>query len=413
MPQVNLLTDVDPVAITICKAGANKQRIFLKKSEGDKRTEVQLPRSQAGIIRKAEGDDWSVFYCVVAEPDAEEGAGLVGDQAVPDVWASPDEIRKAAHRLLKNDGYVNALHDAAEAEGCHIVENVVAPADFEILSPDGTATTIKKGTWYVGIEPSDEFKAAVDAGEIQGVSLEGIGYRTLIEKSEGESKDKKIRRALKGLADLVGMDLGDAAAPQLTPVAKGQPATFSDFFAVETIRDEMPRAIWALEDSLYAILDPAADVDSGDRIAKLKESLDGFAGWAEGVLSDIDSATATSLQKQLATLKKNRPLQEEDVPVTEEDFNAVKQTAEQTAEKLDGLTTLLKQHLNLPDEPGDKPEPQKNEPAEGSLESRLAKAEAMLERLGEGGSQISDEEDVSYEELKKVDPELAYAAALL
>jgi hypothetical protein len=179
------LFDVDPIAITICKKGANGQRIFLKKSSDDDEL-VTLP-AQHTILKS--GDDWRVFYCVVAEPGAEEDCGM-GDDAgtgIVDVWKSEEEIAAAAHRLLKNKGYVNAMHDALAAEGCAIVENAVALSDIWVGD-----TSIKKGSWYVGIEPSPEFREQVDAGEITGVSLEGTGFREALIQKADKSPDVKI-----------------------------------------------------------------------------------------------------------------------------------------------------------------------------------------------------------------------------
>lgn len=170
------LFDVNPIAITICKKGANGQRIFLKKSAEEDEL-VTLPALHKFL---KSGDEWKVFYCVVAEPGAEEDCGIGDDSGtgIVDVWKSEEEIADAAHRLLKNQGYVNAMHDALSEEGCHIVENAVALNDVWIGD-----SCIKKGSWYVGIEPSPEFRAQVDAGEITGVSLEGTGYREVIAKS--------------------------------------------------------------------------------------------------------------------------------------------------------------------------------------------------------------------------------------
>lgn len=195
MPKRNALRDVDPVAITICKQGANRKRIFLRKSaDTDDLVELQ---HDASIIRKADdAGGWSTFYCVVAEPGWEEDPGMTGDRDSVDVWADEGEIRKAAHRLLKNRGYVNAAHDALAEEGCHIVESAVALADLAVEGPDGTTTTIRKGTWYVGIEASPDFRAAVDAGEITGMSLEGTGVRVPLEKAMPPFAQKKRAQAM-------------------------------------------------------------------------------------------------------------------------------------------------------------------------------------------------------------------------
>lgn len=189
MTPTHALFDVSPVAITIVRKGANGQRIFLKKSDALLDYTPPLVTLPAAHTILKSGDDWKVFYCVVAEPGAEEDCG-VGDDAgtgIVDVWKSEEEIADAAHRLLKNKGYVNAMHDALEAEGCHIVENAVALDDIWV-----GGQCIRKGSWYVGIEPSADFRAQVDAGEITGVSLEGTGYREALLQKADKSPDAKI-----------------------------------------------------------------------------------------------------------------------------------------------------------------------------------------------------------------------------
>lgn len=183
MAPTHYLTDVDPIAITICKKGANRQRIFLKK-EADGGPLITLP-AQHRLFKS--GDDWHVFYCVVAEPGAEEECGQ-GDDAgtgIVDVWKSDEDIATAAHRFLKNKAYVNLMHDAMAEEGCTVVENAVALNDIQI-GPD----TIKKGSWYVAIEPSPEVRQQIDAGEFTGVSIEGSGFREAIAKASFAGADK-------------------------------------------------------------------------------------------------------------------------------------------------------------------------------------------------------------------------------
>jgi hypothetical protein len=183
MPKRNALRDVDPKAITICKRGANRQRIFLRKAvpEADLLELVH----ETPLLKAA--DEWSAFYCVVAEPGAEEDPGLTGDRDSVDTWADEDEIRKAAHRLLKNGAYVNAQHDLPAEAGCSIVESAVALTDLELAE----GASIKKGSWYVAIEPTDEFRKAVDAGEITGVSLEGTGLRVPLDKADPKAQGTK------------------------------------------------------------------------------------------------------------------------------------------------------------------------------------------------------------------------------
>ena len=183
MAATHALYDVDPYAITITKKGANRQRIFLKKAA--EAVDVTLPAEHVLLKDAPGGGDWSVFYCVVAEPGAEEDGGL-GADGVVDVWKDEDEIRRAAHRFAKNRGYVNAMHGALEEQGCTVVENAIALSDFTVGDE-----TIRKGSWYLAIEPTPDFKALVDSGEITGVSLEGTGMREVLTKRQFTAAERR------------------------------------------------------------------------------------------------------------------------------------------------------------------------------------------------------------------------------
>jgi hypothetical protein len=164
---VNLLSDVDVVAISLVDKAANKKRIYLKKSENDL---LDLPAPH----RLIKNDDWSVFYAVVAEPEWREnpGKGSPGE-TFEDIWASEDEIRKAAHRFMQNGALVNKMHETLDPYGT-VVENFIAQADFEV-----EGETIKKGSWVVGIATSEEGRKAIDDGTLAGISIQGSGVRVL------------------------------------------------------------------------------------------------------------------------------------------------------------------------------------------------------------------------------------------
>jgi hypothetical protein len=178
----NLLRDVDVIALSIVDKGANRKRIYLRKQEGDQE-EFNLPAPH-GII-KSDSSDWSVFYCVVAEPDHRESAGVgPGATDVEDVWADQDEIRMAAHRFMKNGALVNRMHETLDPYG-HVVENFIAQADFEV-----GGEVIKAGSWVIGVEPTEDGRAKIDAGEFTGVSIQGTGIRELT-KGKGTQGDSK------------------------------------------------------------------------------------------------------------------------------------------------------------------------------------------------------------------------------
>ena len=169
---VNLLKDVDVEALSLVPSGANGQRIFLYKCDGF-RCPAGVNELPGGRILKA--DDWSAFYIVVAEPGSEEKPGMYGDQSTVDVWADEDEIRKAAWRFMANGGLVNKLHEDMQPFG-QLVENAVAHSDFTVQTPEGPHT-VRKGSWYVAVAPTDEGRRLVESGELGGVSIQGTGTR--------------------------------------------------------------------------------------------------------------------------------------------------------------------------------------------------------------------------------------------
>lgn len=173
----HLLSEANIERISIVDKGANRRRWFLRKAEGEGDDAAVAIESR----RLVKAEDWSAVYCVVAEPDALEGPGIAAaDQSIDDRWLSADEIRKAAHRFMKNGGAITRMHESLEPYG-QLVENAVALADFTI---DGEL--IKAGSWYIAIEPNADGKAAIEDGTFGGISIEGTATRTLVEKAASE-----------------------------------------------------------------------------------------------------------------------------------------------------------------------------------------------------------------------------------
>ena len=116
------------------------------------------------------------------------------------MWRNEEEIRKAAHYFMRTPKLVTGLHDTLEPFGS-VLENAIAQADFAVLDPTGTSQTIKKGSWYVAVAPSEEGKQKIDSGEFTGLSLEGTGYRELAEVGDSEKVS-----VLRKVASYLGLD---------------------------------------------------------------------------------------------------------------------------------------------------------------------------------------------------------------
>jgi hypothetical protein len=206
---INLVSGADVTAISIVGKGANRKRFFLTKADGD--AAQRLP----GVERIVKADDWSAVYCVVAEPDWHESPGSAPgtDQAIEDRWASEDEIRKAAHRFMANGGLVTKMHESLEPFG-QLVENAVALDDFTI---DGEV--IRKGSWYIAIEPTADGNAAIDNGEFTGVSIEGLATRELVEKHSFRSIDNTHPMEVQPMSPT--LDLTEPWKPLAEAIVKG------------------------------------------------------------------------------------------------------------------------------------------------------------------------------------------------
>lgn len=162
--------------LALCKVGANRQRIFLLKENG----EEHAVAATAQLIKEP-GDGWKTAYVPVAVPLSDEDPGMLGEPGTVDVW-EPAEIAKAAHSFLSHGGEIIAKHfDTEVAPGVKLVENAVALADFKVGE-----TIIKEGTWYVGLEFEGEARRLVDSGEIDAVSVEGLADRVLAKEADAD-----------------------------------------------------------------------------------------------------------------------------------------------------------------------------------------------------------------------------------
>lgn len=320
MPKLHRLRDVDPVAIALCKKGANGQRIFLRKSEAELVTIAERME-----LHKAKGvtGDWTTLYCVVAQPDTRENGGMLDPDKV-DVWDSPEEIRKAAHRLMKNRGVVNLEHgETAEAD---VVESAVALAPIAL---DGV--TVPAGAWYVGIEPSTELRKAYDDGELTGISLEGTGVR----EEAGEIDDEEPAKLFERLAKALGLrnqtgtlapgadEENDVDTAQLETkveeIAKAQSATTT---AIEGLVATVDKLMTHFEsDEKRKAKEAAAKKEGGEgeetpSPADLKKSIDEltatFADKLDDLEASVDKLAASDTSQpeadRIAKAKSDNPL---------------------------------------------------------------------------------------------------------
>lgn len=307
--KVNLLYDVRPEVLTLCKQGANRKRIFLKKEaeRADEGKLIALPGHES-LIKKGAGDSWSHFYCVVAEPGNLEdpGSGDGMGSGVDDLWRDSDEIRKAAHHFAKSDKLVTGLHDTMEPFGV-VVENAIAHADFTVLDDLGVEQTIRKGSWYVAIEPSDEGKAKIDQGEFTGLSLEGPGFRELAEIRKQDGDDEK-RTLLRKVATYLGLGdplPGDSGTVSTTTDSEDENVDAEAIKkAVSEETDELRKEVSATSNAINKLTDLVEKLSTKFSERESKDGGDGGDGEGKTSPADLKKAVDALSDKVNGALDK-------------------------------------------------------------------------------------------------------------
>ena len=150
------ITDAKITFVSLVDRAANKRKFLLTKAEDGKASFTTF-----GRIVKTDAQTHYVTG-IVYEPMEEDTHGNYMTEA---------EIEKAAHWFAKNGNMVDLQHSFEPLDGASVVESWIAKADFEI---DGQ--TVKKGTWLMTVEVSDEAVwNGIEKGDITGFSMGGIG----------------------------------------------------------------------------------------------------------------------------------------------------------------------------------------------------------------------------------------------
>lgn len=182
--------------VSLVDKAANKKHFLITKA-ADGSSEVNF--QSFGRIVKADTDSHFVTG-IVYEPMVEDTQGN---------YMTEEEIEKAAHWFMKNDGDVDVQHCFEKAEGCEVVESFVAKSDMEI-----EGEIIKKGTWLMTMEVTDDAVwDSIQKGDTTGFSMGGMG--TYSEKDVDLSSIEKAEEPkgiLKKLAKALGMEVVEKGA---------------------------------------------------------------------------------------------------------------------------------------------------------------------------------------------------------
>jgi len=118
---------------------------------------------QIKVIVKSE--DEMICTGIVYEPDIIDSQSDFTDAL---------EISKACYDYIVNARRIHLNHSGKVVKS-EILENFIAPVTYDIVSPDGTITTVKKGGWILSLRIKDQqIWEKIKAGELNGLSMAGI-----------------------------------------------------------------------------------------------------------------------------------------------------------------------------------------------------------------------------------------------
>lgn len=125
------------------------------------------------LIRKAEeGEDPEKvvrMFGIVMKPEVPDCEGDV---------TSAEEIERACFEFMKEFQTIGFMHKKDVSDRVKLIQNVVAPADFDFPLPDGGTKKILKGTWYQELFSDDaEIASKVRKKQLNGLSIGGFARR--------------------------------------------------------------------------------------------------------------------------------------------------------------------------------------------------------------------------------------------
>lgn len=179
--------------VSLVNKAANKHQFLIVKAD-DGNAIFQT----FGRIVKADTESHYITG-IVYEPMVEDSQGN---------YMTEEEIAKAAHWFMKNEGSVDIQHCFKKADGCEVVESYVAKSDMEI---DGQP--IKKGTWLMTMEISNaDVWDSISKGDITGYSMGGVGAYSLEDVELPVEKQEEPKGIFKKLAKAMGFEVVEKGA---------------------------------------------------------------------------------------------------------------------------------------------------------------------------------------------------------
>jgi hypothetical protein len=135
-------------------------------------TEVEFAKRGELLIIKKEDEDPEVsvrMFGIVMKPEVPDCVGDV---------TSHEEVENANFVFMKEFGTMGFMHKKDVSDRVQIIQDVIAPVDFEFPIPGGEAKKIAQGTWYQELYTDDpELTKRVREGTLNGLSIGGKARR--------------------------------------------------------------------------------------------------------------------------------------------------------------------------------------------------------------------------------------------
>lgn len=240
------ITDAKIQFVSLVDKAANMKRFLITKAENGEAAFTSYGR----IIKK---DKQNHFVTgIVYEPLAEDAHGN---------YMTEQEITKAAYYFAKSGNKIDLQHSFEPLEGATVVESWIAKSDFVM---EGSTEPIKKGTWLMTVEVTDEdIWKAIENKEITGFSMGGVGSYSKEDVQLNNSADTEKTSIFKKFASMFGFDVVEKKAPDEVTEDESQSNAIEK--AGKKISGANREKLQGAYETLGALLEQFADPDPDEK----------------------------------------------------------------------------------------------------------------------------------------------------
>ena len=357
------ITDAKISFVSLVDKAANLRKFLITK-EADGKASF----TTCGRIVKTDAANHYVTG-IVYEPMTEDSHGN---------YMTEEEIVKACYWYSENGDKVDLQHSFEPLDGCSVVENWVAKADFKVGDEE-----VKKGTWLMTVKVTDgDVWKGIENGEITGLSMGGIGnYSEEDVELDSVSKGQKTSEK-KGLLKQLGAALG------FNVVEKGAMAELYEERSKGTL-------FWDAFNTLQEVLYSYDNITGRWRYesdeGRVRECLEEF----NSIITDILTGGKGSITK---AIEADRPVEKAGKAMS----NKNRETLQGIYESLGVFLEAFKDPDPEEEKPDDEEKPEGEETTDGDGETD-DKGKADKDEKKSGGKEIKKEEhDMTKQEVEQI-----------